>query len=42
MIGYQGCFDSATLDGVMGVVNSIKECVSRCALNYNYAGIMKG
>ena len=42
VVGYQGCFNSMSLDVEMGVVNSIDECVSYCSLNYNYAGIMKG
>ena len=42
VVGYQGCFDDVTLSAMMGVVNSIEECISRCAMNYNYAGIMNG
>ena len=39
-VGYQGCFDSVTLDVLMGMVNSSEECISYCGSNYNYAGIM--
>jgi hypothetical protein len=42
VVGYQGCFDGTTLSTVMDVVNSIEECVTRCAMNYNYAGMMNG
>ncbi len=40
VVGYQGCFDGVTLENLIGIVNSIEECVSYCVLNYNYAGIM--
>ncbi|CAM4745713.1 unnamed protein product [Rotaria magnacalcarata] len=40
--GYQGCFDGVTLDKMMGVVNSIDKCISLCAIDDNYAGIMNG
>ncbi|CAF3948712.1 unnamed protein product [Rotaria sp. Silwood1] len=42
MVGYQGCFDSVMLDVVMGVVKSIRECISHCEMYYYYAGIMNG
>jgi hypothetical protein len=42
VVGYQGCFDDVTLDTEMGIMNSVEECVSRCAMNYNYAGMMNG
>jgi hypothetical protein len=42
VVGFQGCFTGMTLNAVMGNVNSIEECVILCALDYNYAGIMKG
>lgn len=42
VIGYQGCFNGDTLSNAKGVVSSIEECVSRCAPNFNYAGIMNG
>ncbi|CAF1078621.1 unnamed protein product [Adineta steineri] len=42
VVGYQGCFSDATLITLTGFVNSIEECVSRCAINYNYAGIVNG
>ncbi|CAF2138120.1 unnamed protein product [Rotaria magnacalcarata] len=40
--GYQGCFDGVTLDKMIGVVNSIDKCISLCAIDDNYAGIMNG
>ena len=42
LIGYQGCFDSSTLQTKMNSVNSIEECVKRCAVEYDYAGITNG
>ncbi|CAF0976146.1 unnamed protein product [Rotaria magnacalcarata] len=42
LIGYQGCFDSITLKKGVGVVHSLKECIQRCAIKYDYAGIMNG
>ncbi|CAF2421081.1 unnamed protein product [Rotaria sp. Silwood2] len=42
VVGYQGCFDNVILGIVMGVVNSIEKCISHCATNYNYAGIVNG
>ncbi|CAF3517864.1 unnamed protein product [Rotaria socialis] len=42
LIGYKGCFDSIALKKGVGVVHSLKECIQRCAIKYDYAGIMNG
>ncbi|CAF4968486.1 unnamed protein product, partial [Rotaria sp. Silwood1] len=42
LIGYQGCFDSITLNIGMDIVYSIEQCIQRCSIKYAYAGIMNG
>ena len=40
--GYQGCFDDVMFATVMGVVETVEQCLLYCAVNFNYAGISNG
>jgi hypothetical protein len=42
LVGYRGCFDKTSLTIRMDSVNSLGECVERCAEKHTYAGVMDG